>query len=184
MIGLITAPRPARLAYASIAALYESYHELFICTGFSRTVGSECGMSIELIDRHFLHLVGLGRPGCKKGTMDMRDEKSRILSCRDGFLDYEHDAGRSTLLPATLDCLLSPHIVVLMKNPQSGTHSFFKHFDGGPYPVIQVLVGPSESGTLIPVTSFQTRLRQAKGRVRDNDIVWVHPELEVEEKTA
>lgn len=83
-------------------------------------------------------------------------------------------------LPATLDCLLDPDVVVLLANPQVGTHAFFKHFGDRPHPVIQVLVGPSQSDAdvLFPVTSFPTKLNHANSRIAQaTEVVWSHEML-------
>ena len=57
-----TATRPGRLAWHSLAELFEQYENLFLQGhNYRHTFNSSCGLQVTAFDRCFPHLVGLTR---------------------------------------------------------------------------------------------------------------------------
>ena len=163
--------RPAPIQYASIAALYEQYRAVFIGQGWRRTVVSECGLEIVLMDRHFLHLICLKREG--QGYLNIQEERAIIASTAEGLGPYQLDPYRARHLPSTLDCIASPDYAIEVEDVKTGQIALFKHYGDKPYPVMQVMIGSSYTDKcLIPVTAFPTSVKQARTRIRKGRELW------------
>lgn len=171
-------PRPGTLIFESLAELYACYRTLFLQGhDYRRDLQSVCGINFTAFDRNFLHLIELKRQDadCLVEQFNIQDEKTRILAQTDGWGPYQCTMSRATNLGAALDTYLRPDAVFEIENPKTATLAFFKHYGNPPYPVTFALLGPSASdGCLIPVTAFQTRMRQARKRYTEwsGGIVW------------
>ena len=84
---------PSRLAFGSLAQLFELYESLFLQGHeYRHTLNSSCGLQVTAFDRCFPHLVKLTRRGQQAGVpFNIQEEKPRIRSQLTGLGPYGID---------------------------------------------------------------------------------------------
>src|SRR6187431_3510602 len=122
--------RPPHFDCINLCDLYRQFEAMFLPQGgFSEVLLSSCGMSITVMDRHFMHLAGVKRIDDPKRKLDIQVERPQFLGAISGHGPYTIDVSRASRLACCLDTMTDPDAVIKWATPQTATLGFFKHYD-------------------------------------------------------
>jgi hypothetical protein len=142
---------PPNLAFASLAELYKTFHDLFIGKDFRCPARKT---AIVITPHHFFHLVKLQKGLQTEFTVDV--EQPLILATLEGFGEYTINQKRAETLSWIPEILDNPDEIWEYEVKKTADEVFIREYDKNGSPFRAVLL-KREEDYLKPVTCMTVR---------------------------